>query len=85
MLTNNGEFINAGTFCTSLNFTNNSNFNNNAGLTLNTGNLVFNHSGDRTKVIFNRGGNIINLGTYTGMGTVLGNPVQTSLPCSPSS
>lgn len=77
--TNNGQFVNGGTFCTSLNFTNNSTFTNTGAFVLNLsgGNLVFNPSGDRTKIIYNReGGDIINFGTYTGKGTIAGNPVQ---------
>ena len=80
--TNNGYFGNSGTFLTLLNFTNNSDVNNNGGFILNTGNLVFNPN---TKQIFNRDGNIINFGTYSGNGRITGNRVQTSLPCSPPS
>jgi hypothetical protein len=77
--TNNGVFENmGGTFCTSLNFTNNSTFNNNGGFVLNLsgGKLVFNSSGDSSKVIYNKKGDIINFGTYTGTGMILGNQVR---------
>lgn len=79
--TNNGQVANGGTFCTSLNFTNNGTFTNNGGLTLNTGELVFNPSSDRIVNVYNREGNIINLGKYTRSVTIVGNQVQ-SFPSS---
>lgn len=74
--TNNGEFANGGTFYTLFNFINNGKIINNDALFLNTGNLVFNRNDDRDKVVFNRGGNIINTGTYTATGTIIGNQIQ---------
>lgn len=73
--TNNGEFFNGGTFVTKNSFTNNGKISNNGAVFINTGKLVFNRN---PQAIFNRGGIIINNGgTYSGLGIVLGNPVQT--------
>jgi hypothetical protein len=73
--TNNGQFLNGGTFITTNSFTNNGKIGNNDAVFINTGKLVFNRN---PQSIFNRGGIIINNGgTYSGLGIVLGNPVQT--------
>lgn len=70
--TNNGEFQNSGTFLTSGGtFTNNGKIVNNDANFFNTGELVFNPNG----VIYNRGGNIVTTGTYSGTITE-GNPVK---------
>lgn len=74
--TNNGKFENGGKFYTLFNFINNGTIINNDANFFNTGNLVFNRNDDRDKVVFNRGGNIINTGTYTATGIVVGNQVQ---------
>ena len=81
--TNNGIFINGigATFITSSTFTNNGKFTNNGGFTVNlsSGQLVFNRSDDRNKIIENKGSVIVNFGgTYTGRGIILGNPVQSA-------
>ena len=75
--TNNGEFTNeGGTFYTSYNFINNGTINNNDSLFLNTGNLVFNRNDVNDNVVFNRGtGKIVNIGTFNGTGTIIGNSV----------
>ena len=82
--TNNGTFASNGTFITSNLFTNNGKIENTGGFIVNLsgGQLVFNPNTDRNIVIFNRGGVsglgsvILNLGTYTGTGKIVGNPVQ---------
>jgi len=74
--TNNGEFFNGGTFITTNSFTNNGKIGNNGAVFINTGKLFFNRNPQA--VVSNKGGIIINNGgTYSGLGIVLGNPVQT--------
>ena len=81
--TNNGTFNNnaGGTFITSNKFTNNGQFSNERSFTVNLsgGQLIFNPTTDIN--IFNRGVSgsgsvILNLGTYTRIGKIVGNPVQ---------